>query len=144
LRDTNQQQFNQSIDSGTIDEVVSEDWLDIEAPKDQQDAQNAQDAGQGPQGEAADGDEVIRLYTPPSHQDLAEKDDLEGKLLRMKAKQRNEFNQKDIEAQGEGKDANHLTESEMEKIQARYMPMIDQMRTKLSVLDLQKKPSTSG
>jgi hypothetical protein len=32
----------------------------------------------------------------------------------------------------------------MEKIQARYMPMIDQMRTKLSVLDLQKKPSTSG
>jgi len=62
----------------------------------------------------------------------------------MKAKQRNEFNQKDIEAKGEGKDANHLTESEIEKIQARYMPMIDQMRTKLSVLDLQKKPSTSG
>jgi hypothetical protein len=45
LRDNSQQQFNQSIDSGTIDEVISEDWLDIEAPKDQQDAQNAQDAG---------------------------------------------------------------------------------------------------
>lgn len=45
LRDNNQQQFNQSIDSGTIDEVVSEDWLDVEAPKDQQVAQNALDVG---------------------------------------------------------------------------------------------------
>jgi hypothetical protein len=136
------------VDSGTIDEVVSEDWLDIEAPKDQQDAQNAQDVSQGPQRDAGDGDEVIRLYTPPSNNNnnhaLEEKNDREGKLLRMKAKQRNEFNQKDIEAKGEGKDANHLTESEIERIQARYMPMIDRMRTKLSVLDLQKKPSKSG
>jgi|APSaa5957512535_1039671.scaffolds.fasta_scaffold736853_1 hypothetical protein len=59
----------------------------------------------------------------------------------MKAAQRSEDNQKDKKAKGDGKDADHLTGSEIERIQAGYMPMIDQMRTKLSELDKQIKPS---